>query len=257
MTLLKKVHELGLPPEFSVIHLFEGGSKLHGARIEGKSDLDIYGVFVEPRLRLFGLEPYEHFVSGSGDETRRNTASDIDCTLYSLRRWAQLAVKGNPTALNFLFVSNTVHSGDNNNFWMASRTYLREAIVAKSAAGHYIGFVQGQMKRLMGVGTGKHGQRLELQQEFGYDTKAGMHAVRLLGEGKELMETGAVTFPRPNVPELLEIRAGAWSLDTLCKRVSHDINELEIARDKSQLRDKPDRSWVSGILTSVYMDVIR
>src|SRR4051812_28407567 len=96
------VRKVGLPDNFQIIHLFEGGSKQHGARIEGKNDLDIYGVFIEPRVKELGLDPFEHFVTSTSDNQQRNSADDVDVTLYSLRRWAQLATKGNPTAINFL-----------------------------------------------------------------------------------------------------------------------------------------------------------
>ncbi len=35
----------------SIIHLFIGGSQLHGAKVSGYDDLDIYGCYIEPRAR--------------------------------------------------------------------------------------------------------------------------------------------------------------------------------------------------------------
>lgn len=253
MNLHTKVRELGLSAEFSIIHLFEGGSALHGARLPGKSDLDIYGIFIEPSIKALGLDPFEHFVTTTSDESRRNTIDDIDCTLYSLRRWAQLAAKGNPTALNFLFAPNTVHSEDTNPHWNTYKRYFKEAILSQAAATHYIGFVEGQMRRLLGTGTGKHGQRPELVKESGYDTKAAMHAVRLLGEGEELMQQHRVTFPRPNVEELLTIRTGQWSLDKLCQRVSQGVIDLKAAAHYSSLPLKPNRHRVSELVSDLYL----
>jgi predicted nucleotidyltransferase len=249
--LINRVRDAGLAFDFEVIHLFEGGSKLHGARIEGKNDLDIYGVFIEPAEKALGLDPFEHFVTSTSDQQQRNTADDVDITLYSLRNWARLAAKGNPTALNFLFADNQ-YSGYRQ-VWNSNLPALREAILSRSAAGHYRGFVDGQMKRLLGQGIGRHGQRKELSQEFGYDTKAGMHALRLMGEGIELMTFGTITFPRPNVDELIEVRKGAWSLDKLCSRVSGLFSDLEYAEKTSSLRLKPDRQKVSAIIAGIYM----
>ena len=134
-------------PVSNVIHLFEGGSALHGARLEGRADLDICGIFIEPKRFLYGLDSFEHFVTSTSDESERNTPDDVDITLYSLRRWAFLACKGNPTALSYIDAVGEKSL----NSWMwgyAVLGQMKTAIVAKSAAAHYKGFVQGQMARL-------------------------------------------------------------------------------------------------------------
>jgi len=252
--MLTKVKDAGFPEDFKVIHLFEGGSALHGARLEGKQDLDLYGIFLEPAEKSLGLDPYEHFVTSTSDNSRRNTAEDVDITLYSLRRWAELAAKGNPTAINFLFAENILPIGGREAVWWINKTGLKRAILAKSAAGHYTGFADGQMRRLLGIGTGKHGQRPELSEQYGYDTKAAMHAVRLLSEGIELMRHQYVTFPRPDAAKLIDIRQGKWSLDHVCSEVSLGIKLLEDARDHSALPEKPDRKEVSRLITEVYLE---
>lgn len=258
MTLLARVKEAGLPENFEVIHLFEGGSALHGARLEGKTDLDICGIFIEPAINALGLDSYEHFVTSTSDQTVRNVAGDVDVCLYSLRRWAMLATKGNPTAINYLFANTDAASrrllnGESRNNWEDMHECLRNAIVAKSAAKHYVGFVDGQMRRLLGTGTGRHGQRAELTTEFGYDTKAAMHAVRLLDEGIELMRTGRVTLPRPNAGELIRIRQGAYSLDAVCSYVSRLREELIQAESSSKLQPRPDRLTVSAVVAGTYL----
>jgi uncharacterized protein len=244
-----------------IIHLFEGGSALHGARIAAKADLDICGVFIEPKANIYGLSPREHFVTSTSDESRRNTADDIDICLYSLKRWAALACKGNPTALSYLFASNAkaefydfngCHDLDMS-LWGAHREELRSAILCTNSAGHFSGFVTGQMKRLLGEkGLGKHGQRPELEVLHGYDTKAAMHAMRLCGEGIELMLTGEITYPRPNANELIQIRNGRWSLDAVNREVSRKLYELEEAMVKSKLRRKPDYVRVNSTLVRMY-----
>ena len=253
--MLKIVREAGLPSDCTVIHLFQGGSKLHGAHRVGRDDLDIYGVFIEPPDKVFGLDKFEHFVHSTSDNQQKNTEKDVDITLYSVRRWAQLACKGNPTALHFLFaLTDKSINYATRYLWARHMFEFREAILARSAAVHFKGFVESQMKRLLGNGTGKHGQRPELTEKFGYDVKAGMHAVRLLGEGVELMQSGYITLPRPNCKELIEVREGAWSLDKLCSKVSALQAELEQAYQNSPLPAKPDRVAVNRILTEMYME---
>ena len=243
-----------------LIHLFEGGSALHGATGEGKSDLDIYGVFIEPKEFVFGLSKYEHFVTSTAGDNRRNTSDDVDITLYSLRRWVQLAAKGNPTALSFLFAKNAfdVYGTFPAYWWNGIKKYMAGELICKRSVNAFRGFVTDQMKRLLGLkGQGKHGQRPELEIVHGYDTKAAMHAVRLCGEGIELMQTGHITYPRPNVDELKAIRRGEYSLDRVNSRVSGLLSELEIAERESTLQEKPNFKAIDRMLISAYENYYR
>jgi len=60
-------------------------------------------------------------------------------------------------------------------------------------------------------------QRAALEAAHGYDTKHGMHLVRLLRMGREILETGEVRVWRGDrdAPELTAIREGAWPYDRL------------------------------------------
>lgn len=237
--------------EHNIIHLFEGGSVLHGARLEGKSDLDVYGIFIEPSEVALGIDKFEHFITSTSDETERNTAEDVDITLYSLRRWVYLAAKGNPTALTFLFAPYT------RALWWSFREDIRKAVVCKLAARQFIGFVDGQMGRLLGTkGAGKHGQRPELIENFGYDTKAAMHAVRLMGEAAELMRTGYITFPRPQEERqtLIDVRLGKYSLDKISCFVSALRQVLDYEIEQSFLPERADRTALNTLVSKMYLE---
>ena len=100
--LVKHILDASFPlQQTSLIHLFVGGSQLHGAKVSGYDDLDIYGCYIEPPERILGLLPLQHFVWSSGSATRKNTADDVDVTTYSLHRWGELIRKGNPRVNQF------------------------------------------------------------------------------------------------------------------------------------------------------------
>jgi uncharacterized protein len=230
-----------------LIHLFEGGSALHGAT-------------GEPKEFVYGLGTYEHFVSSTAGDNRRNTPDDVDITLYSLRRWTQLAAKGNPTALAFLWAPNAfdVLGIYPAYWWDGVKKYMAGELVCKRSVNAFRGFVTDQMKRLLGLkGQGKHGQRPELEVAHGYDTKAAMHAVRLCGEGIELMRTGVITYPRPDVELLKQIRRGQYSLDYINQRVSGLLSELDIAERESTLREKPNFKMIDTMLIHTYESYYR
>jgi len=56
----------------SLIHLFVGGSELHGARVKNTDDLDIYGVYLEPPELVLGLDKRDFYVWSTAGNERRN-----------------------------------------------------------------------------------------------------------------------------------------------------------------------------------------
>src|SRR5438477_8403652 len=98
------IFKLGFPRDRAeIIHTFVGGSALHGVKLPGTDDTDVYGVFIERPWLALGLERMDHFVASTAPQTRRNVASDVDVTCYSLQKWGSLIAKGNPTIVHSLF----------------------------------------------------------------------------------------------------------------------------------------------------------
>src|SRR5919112_6755770 len=81
------------------------GSTVHGLSNPGTDDRDEMGVCVEPREYVLGLRPFEHFVYRTQPEGHPSGPGDLDLTVYGLRKYARLALKGSPTALLPLFVT--------------------------------------------------------------------------------------------------------------------------------------------------------
>lgn len=252
--LFAAVRDSGFPHGQGLINLFIGGSELHGAKVKDTDDLDIYGVFLEPPELVLGLEKTEFYVWSTAGNERRNGPDDIDICLYSLRKWAGLAAKGNPTALHFLFADNYAH---NQEIWRNVR-YRKDVFLSRQAAAQFRGFADAQVRRLQGIGTGKKGQRHELIGEHGYDIKAAMHVIRLLNEGIELMREGTITLPRPEKDLLISIRTGKYgSLERVLDLASSLFSELEKAQSESKLPDKVDRSEISRLVSNTYLDYWR
>ena len=175
----------------------------------------------------------------------------MDIALYSLRKWVKLACTGNPTVLGCLFAPNVLED----------KTQWKKVVdqkglfLAKSAATAFHGFADQQLKRVMGEkGKGKHGQRPELEQKFGYDTKAAMHVLRLLGEGTQLMMGGKITYPRPNKELLIATRSGKYDLPFIKDMADILFTDLDRARNESCLPDEPDRAGASQFLTDFYLN---
>jgi len=243
---------LGFPADRAdIIHAFVGGSALHGVKLQGTDDTDVYGIYIENPWLALGLESLEHFVASTSPDSRRNLAGDVDIICYSLRRWASLAAKGNPTILHSLFTG--ADEGETEWSGIIAR---REIFLARTHARKYFGYADAQLKRMCGQrGKGKHGQRPEIIGKFGYDTKAAMHTLRLLYEGIELMKDHWVTLPRASRERelLLAVRRGEWSEERVIRHANRLMNSLQESAEASSLPETVDVIAISKLVGEIYL----
>jgi hypothetical protein len=98
------------------------GSGVHGTSITGQDDRDELGLCLEPPQFVTGLARVPNGIRGPGTSVEfeqyerrtawdkpgglanRSGAGDLDVIIYSARKWARLALAGNPTVLLLLFV---------------------------------------------------------------------------------------------------------------------------------------------------------
>jgi uncharacterized protein len=94
-------------------------------------------------------------------------------------------------------------------------------------------------------------ERAELEARYGYDTKHGMHLVRLLRMGRELLEEGALQVWRGDrdAAELLAIRRGAWSYERLREEVDREEARLAALEEDppAPLPRGPDRPGLDAL----------
>jgi predicted nucleotidyltransferase len=247
----------------NVIHAFQSGSAMHGATGNKPSDLDIAGVYIQPVEMILGIPQKREPSAASGSQWfdadvqtwktagdhARSGEGDIDLSLYSLRKWAGMAATGNTTALEFLFV----HGADPTYIWLEHIVGNYTDFISKKAGHHFIAFAKAMLLRLNGGATGKHGQRPELEAEFGYDVKGAMHMLRVLGEGIELMRTGRITLPRPEVPFLKDVRNGKYSREEINTMADELFALLEKSTQESALPEELDRVKISKIITEAQL----
>jgi predicted nucleotidyltransferase len=103
--------------------------------------------------------------------------------------------------------------------------------------------------------------RAELEVRFGYDTKHGMHLVRLMRMAREILEGKGVIVRRPDAEELKAIRFnGAWSYDKLIGWAKDQDGELTKLMEESKLPKQPDRAVIDDLcqkLVSHYLNSYR
>jgi predicted nucleotidyltransferase len=230
----------------SIILGFEGGSVMHGASV-GSDDHDYYAVYLEPPETRLGLRAVEHYVWSTSDNTRKNTRDDIDLVMYSLTKFARLAAAGNPTILHFLFVENALAP----NPWWEYVTAQRRAFLAKSHLRKFIGYADAQFDRLAGKRARKQ-FRPELEEKYGFDTKAAMHGIRLMYEALDLLRHGCMTFPNPHARQLIAIRQGRFSLEEVVQQYEALKQECEREQTRSPVAEAVDEQKINQVLANVY-----
>lgn len=98
-----------------------------------------------------------------------------------------------------------------------------------------------------------YGERVKKSQGMGnHDWKSMMHAVRVAREAVELMQTGSITFPRPEVALLLQIRKGELPYEEVSKMIEDGLALVEEAVEKSSLPEKPDQELADSLVVGFY-----
>jgi hypothetical protein len=235
------------------------GSGVHGTSITGQDDRDEMGLCLEPPQFVTGLarvpngiadlspsvrfEQYERHTAWDrlGGLANRSGAGDLDVIIYSTRKWARLALAGNPIVLLVLFVPDSeVVFRDQTG---AELTANAHRFVSRLAAGRYLGYLKAQKAAMTGQAS-VHTNRPELVAVHGYDTKYAMHALRLGLQGIELLTTGRVTLPvpEPHRAYLRSIRRGERPLAEALDAVTDAEAGLARLRDSPAIADQPDRA---------------
>lgn len=252
----------------------------HGSHAYGTStptsDLDLRGIAVAPPRYYLG------FV----DRFEQAESKDPDLVVYDVRKFFALAADANPNALEFLFTDPSDHLlvtpvG-------ARLLAARELFLSRKAKHTLSGYAVSQMKRIQThhrwlvsppaapptrAELGYNGRkrewdqyqtwratrnpaRAELEAKHGYDTKHGMHLVRLMRTCRELLMTGRYLVRRPDAEELLAIRGGAWTYDQLVDFAEREDRALTELAKTSPLPREPDRRRLDDLCAEIVRETL-
>lgn len=237
----------------------EVGSTAWGLNLTDKGDRDEMGICIEPYPEAMGLgQPFENEVfrtatvrTGKHDEPSQ--PGDLDLVIYGLRKYLQLALKGNPTVLTLLYAPQRS--------WVlghALGAHLQELaprIVSRQAGKAFLGYLQAQRMRMKGERGGSHGvKHVEDLERCGYDTKYAMHMLRLGYQGIELLSTGRMSMPMQEETRLylLSVRRGESTAEAVLRRCGELEDELRGLLTTSPLPESPDRAYVEHWMLGAY-----
>ena len=168
-----------------------GGSIAYGLDTP-KSDIDIRGIFLNPREELIGLKP----------ETENLRLNDSDTVLYGLRKAMKLLLGCNPNVIELLGLrpEHILYCTDEGRMILEHTS----AFLSKKAIFTFNSFAVKLRKHIqVEVAEGKADRKV-LCKEMS-------HLIRIYAMGGELLEDGIVTTYREREHVLLtDIRAGKY-----------------------------------------------
>lgn len=245
------------PPSFVVSNLcFEAivGSTAYGTSTD-VSDQDLYGWciphkdIVFPHLAGyipgFGQSPpafnqfCQHHVIDTG------SGKEYDFTIYGIVRYFQLCMQCNPNMIDSLFVPDSCVKHITTVGQMVRDN--RKLFLSKLAWPAFRGYSASQLHK-MAIKTPQAGSKRAVNfEKHGWDTKYGMHLIRLLGEVHQILEYEDLDLQQ-NTEQLKAIRRGALTEVEVRNIGMQKIQNLESLYHTSQLRAKPDEAVIKQLL---------
>jgi uncharacterized protein len=120
---------------------------------------------------------------------------------------------------------------------------LRQERRYRAARQHWEQFTRWQRER--------NPARAALEAQHGYDTKHGMHLIRLLRMGVEILATGDLIVRREDAGELLAIRDGALGYDALIEQAEQLELAMREALKTTPLPAEVDESALDRLLVEL------
>ncbi|WP_328342570.1 nucleotidyltransferase domain-containing protein [Micromonospora sp. NBC_00421] len=207
------------------------GSVAYGLAGPG-SDVDRIGVFAAPTVAFHGLRPPRESM----------VTTEPDVTLHEAGKYARLALSGNPTATELIWLPDDCYE---------TRTELGERLIAIRSTflsaprvrDAYLGYAGQQFRKLTTRDSTVGGRRRS--------AKHARHLARLLHQGRKLYATGCLEI---RLADPAWFRAfGERVADGALAEAEALVAEAErdFARIRTPLPDRPDEAAVERWLRDV------
>lgn len=104
----------------------------------------------------------------------------------------------------------------------------------------------------------KYGVRVSIAADVDVDYKSISHAIRVYQQSIELLETGTITFPRPNAAFLLSVKQGKEDPEVVTKLLNDLDEQVKVKLETTSLPRKSQElvaqseKWLSSILLAHY-----
>ncbi|MCF2525631.1 nucleotidyltransferase domain-containing protein [Yinghuangia soli] len=219
------------------------GSTAYGLATEG-SDQDMLGIYLADPAEVCGLRGPD-VLNGSTVRT------DPDVTLHELYKFATLALKGNPTVSELLWLDAYTVATEAGRALVEAREAFLSTPCVRSAYG---GYAMQQARKLAARHDGSAGDAVSLPRRT---AKHGRHCLRLLRQARTLLATGHLVIDMTAQREEL---FAVGELAAADPQAFAELFEKEMAAldaVDSVLPEAPDRARVEGLLVELRLADLR
>ena len=144
--------------ENRLLYSYIRGSKCHGLFIDGKSDIDIGGIFISPKNVLLGLGlDYQDQIA---DESN-------DMVWWELRKFMNLLLKSNPTVLEALFVNDKFVEYEHP--LIAELKEYKHEFLTKECFPAFFSYAKSQIEKAKGLNKMINWDREEMKRKTPFD----------------------------------------------------------------------------------------
>ena len=211
------------------------GSNKHNLSKPENSDTDYWGIYQTPTSKQISLNVPKSTVSCGGNEDKENFP---DHTFHELKKYIELLVKGNPEAVETLFIPD--HYGVTSSPEFERIKELRKGLLTKKLLKGYIGFLKSNLSKVK-KGTSKKSKKM-------------YHVFRMIFECRRILNGGSpiVYFPDGEEREfIMKIRNDETDLLDLINIAERHVEELEEKEDSSELPEKADSGPFDELLVEI------
>lgn len=215
------------------------GSYLYGTNTPN-SDVDFKTVYI-PSARDILLQTATDMTARTTktDMTVKNTSEDVDNHQISIHKFMQLLRKGDIAAIELLFVPSyqlILRSSQ----WEEIRKH-RHLFISRNLPG-FMGFLRHHIRN---------------PKPFDGNWKPITHTMRILEEATELLQTGSITFPRPNYVFLRNLRNGIYDLRDINNFLNKGLDILEkLVTTSTLFHDQLDEDLMDRLVMKFHMNQI-
>lgn len=229
----------------NLIYKVISGSNAYGTNTKD-SDKDYMGIFIPTEDYVLGLYKCDQVELGTKNHSlnQKNTKEDIDFTVYNLVKFIHLAIGNNPNIIELFFMPK--------NCIIYKHPIMDELLsnyklfISKKAFHTFTGYAYSQRKKLEVKKENMTG-RVELVEQYGYDTKFASHLIRLLLEGWQILVEGKITLPLTQNNLILDIKKGKYDLQWILNKADSLEDQINTAYSNSKLQHSADIEKINDL----------
>ena len=212
-------------------------------------DIDLMAVFMAPVDKYIGL--------AKSNETIEKFEGKYDIVSYEFRKTIKLLLNNNPNVLTLLHIkpNHYLYTHPDARLLIDNRDLFSSKKVYNSFTGYAKSQLKGMEKFNFEGYMGK--KRKALVKEFGFDIKMAAHCIRLLRMGIEFLKTGKLNVYRDDAEELLDIKLGKRSLQSIKLEANGLFYKAKKAFSSTDLPEEPNYKEINKLTRQILYRYVR